>query len=59
MSQNAFVCISIALTENARETVSLPQFLKKIKISHATDCTTFTLHDLTYFLRREGDSAPH
>ncbi len=25
--------------------------------SHARDCTTFTLYDLTDFLRREGDSA--
>ncbi len=26
---------------------------------HARDCTTFTLHDLTEFLSREGDSALH
>ncbi len=26
-------------------------------LSHARDCTMFTLYDLTDFLRREGDSA--
>ncbi len=37
----------IALTDSARETVSLPHFL--FFLSHARDCTTFTLHDLTDF----------
>ncbi len=36
----------IALTDSARETVSLPQFFF---LSHARDYTTFTLHDLTDF----------
>ncbi len=27
--------------------------------SHARDCTMFTSHDLTDFLRREGDSIAH
>ncbi len=30
-----------------------------IFLSHARDCTSFTLHDLTELLRKEGDSAPH
>jgi len=38
---------------------SAVRFIIIIFLSHARDCTSFTLHDLTEFLRKEGDSAPH
>ncbi len=44
------ICCSlsrISLTESARETISPPRF--GFFVSHARDCTTFTLHDLTDF----------
>ncbi len=47
------------LKESARETASLPWFVFFLLLSHARECTTLTLHDLTDFLRREGDSTPH
>ncbi len=55
----------IALMESARETVSLPRFgfcfvlFVVVFLSHARDCTKFTLYDLTDFLPREGESVPH
>ncbi len=49
----------IALTESARETVSLLQ-LGTIStfLSWARDCTTFTLHDLTDFYVERGTAHP-
>ncbi len=42
----------IAFAESARET-SLPQYTRFFfLLSHARECTKFTLHDLTEFLNR-------
>ncbi len=48
-----FHSISNRAYESARETVFLPGF-RIFFLSHARDCMTFTLHDLTDFLRRKG-----
>ncbi len=47
MKRICFTLSRISLTESARETISPPRFV--FFVSHARDCTTFTLHDLTDF----------
>ncbi len=45
------------IAESTQES-SLPYTRFCFFLSHARDCTTFVLHDLTDFLCREGVSAP-
>ncbi len=58
----AFVCVSLRLESCSRKALE-KQFLRGLVhkffffLSHARDCTTFTLRDLTDFLRKEGESA--
>ncbi len=50
----------MALAESARETASLPRLAilsNRFFKSRAREFTTFTLHDLSVFSRRKGDSA--
>ncbi len=57
-------CVRVSLRLESRSWKALKKhifhvhsFFVVVFLSHARDCKTFTLHDLTDFLRREGESA--
>ncbi len=53
------VYTSSRVEKRLRNISSAARYTHVFFLSHARDCTMFTLHDLNDFLRREGESAPH